>query len=68
MTQGEALQDFKNTKLKKKMELKNKEEQYKMLLRNLAEVEKQGQEDMERQRQTINAKYAQFLEDFKLSA
>jgi hypothetical protein len=42
MTQGEALQDFKNTKLKKKMELKNKEEQYKMLLRNLAEVEKQG--------------------------
>ena len=62
------LLDFKNTRMLKKKEIENEENRYKMLLATHGQVIKQGQEDLERQKQRINAQYAQFLEDFRKNA
>ena len=67
-TTQESILEFENSKLIKEKELENEENRYKMLLRQLTEVKEQGKEDLERQRQRINAQYAQFLEDFKKNA
>ena len=64
----EMLLDFKNTRMLKKKEIENEENRYKMLLATHGQVIKQGQEDLERQKQRINAQYAQFLEDFRKNA
>jgi|688.fasta_scaffold313826_2 hypothetical protein len=48
----------------KQAEIKNEENRYKMLLRQLGEVEAQGAEDLERQKQRINSHYAQELEEY----
>ena len=39
-----------------------------MLLSQHGQVMKQGQEDLERQKQRINKEYAQFLEEFRKKA
>lgn len=67
-TTQESILEFENSRLVKEKELENEENRYKMLLKQLAEVKEQGKEDLERQKQRINAQYAQFLEDFKKNA
>ena len=62
------LLEFKNARMIKKKEIENEENRYKMLLAQHGQVIKQGQEDLERQKQRINAQYAQFLEDFRKNA
>ena len=44
----QMIADFQNTKQQKKSEIQNEEERYKMLLRQLTEVEQQGKEDLKR--------------------
>jgi len=41
------------------------EQRYKMLLRQLSEIERQGTEDINRQQIRMNSQYAQFLADYK---
>lgn len=62
------LLEFKNARMIKKKEIENEENRYKMLLNQHGQVMKQGAEDLERQKQRINAQYAQFLEDFRKKA
>ena len=64
----EQLLEFKNAKLVKKKEIENEENRYKMLLSLDNQVQKQGAEDRERQKQKINAHYAQLLDDFRRNA
>ena len=52
----------------KKKEIENEENRYKMLLSLDNQVQKQGAEDRERQKQKINAHYAQLLDDFRKNA
>ena len=49
----------------KKKEIQNEENRYKMLLSLDNQVQRQGAEDRERQKQKINAHYAQLLDDFR---
>lgn len=64
----EQLLEFKNAKLIKKKEIENEANRYKMLLSLQNQVQKQGAEDRERQKQKINAHYAQLLDDFRKNA
>ena len=64
----EQLLEFKNEKMVKKKEIENEENRYKMLLSLDNQVQKQGAEDKERQKQKINAHYAQLLDDFRKNA
>lgn len=64
----EQLREFKNAKMVKKREIENEENRYKMLLSLDNQVQKQGAEDRERQKQKINAHYAQLLDDFRKNA
>lgn len=64
----EQLREFKNAKMVKKKEIENEENRYKMLLSLDNQVQKQGAEDRERQKQKINAHYAQLLDDFRKNA
>jgi len=57
--------EFRRTRDIKKKELQNEELRYKTLLTQLLHVEKQGIEDLERQKTRIKEQYAQFLLDFK---
>ena len=54
----EMLLEFKNARMIKKKEIENEENRYKMLLSQHGQVMKQGSEDLERQKQKINATYA----------
>jgi hypothetical protein len=47
------LLEFKNTRMVKKKQLENEYARYKTLLSQLLHVEKQGKEDLERQKQRI---------------
>lgn len=49
----EMLLEFKNTRMVKKKQLENEYARYKTLLSQLLHVEKQGKEDLERQKQRI---------------
>lgn len=62
------LLEFKNAKMVKKKEIENEENRYKLLLSMDNQVQKQGAEDRERQKQKINAHYAQLLDDFRTNA
>lgn len=62
------LQEFKNTRLIKKEEIKNEEARYKLLLRQLHEVEEQGREDLKRQELRHAYVSAQFDEEAKKNA
>ena len=64
----DQLLEFKNTKMIRKKEIQNEENRYKMLLSLDNQVQKQGAEDRERQKQKINAHYAQLLDDFRKNA
>lgn len=56
--QEEDINFYYNHWDEKQAEIKNEENRYKMLLRQFAEVEAQGAEDLERLKQRINAHYA----------
>jgi hypothetical protein len=62
--QEEDINFYYNNYEEKQAEIKNEENRFKMLLRQLAEVEAQGAEDIERQKQRINNQYFKNLEDF----
>lgn len=55
--QEEDINFYYNNLEQKQAEIKNEENRFKMLLHQLAEVEAQGAEDIERQKQRINAHY-----------
>ena len=52
----------------KKQEIKNEKNRYRMLLNILGQVNKQGKEDIERQKQRINQKYADLLDEYRKAA
>lgn len=64
----ELINDFQNTQKQKKSEIANEEERYKMLLRQLTEVEQQGKEDLKRQKLRHMYLSAQFDEEAKKNA
>ena len=66
--QEEDINFYYNNYEEKQAEIKNEENRFKMLLRQLAEVEAQGAEDIERQKQRINNQYFKNLEDFQKDA
>lgn len=55
--QEEDLNFYFSNHEQKQQEIVNEENRFKMLLQQLAEVEAQGTEDIERQKQRINARY-----------
>jgi len=57
----QALLEFKNTQMVAKKSRQTLEQRYKMLLRQLSEIERQGTEDINRQQIRMNSQYAQFL-------
>jgi len=61
----QALLEFKNTQMVAKKSRQTLEQRYKMLLRQLSEIERQGTEDINRQQIRMNSQYAQFLADYK---
>lgn len=66
--QEEDLNFYFSNHDQKQQEIQNEENRFKMLLQQLAEVEAQGTEDIERQKQRINARYFKELEDYKKEA
>lgn len=66
--QEEDLNFYFSNHEQKQQEIVNEENRFKMLLQQLAEVEAQGAEDIERQKQRINARYFKELEDYKKDA
>lgn len=66
--QEEDINFYYNHYEEKQNEIKNEENRYKMLLSQLAEVEAQGAEDLERQKQRINSHYARELEEYQKEA
>lgn len=66
--QQAELLEFKTTRLVKKQELQTAEQRYKLLLQQLSEIERQGEEDIERQAEKIRRYYAQLLKDYKDNA
>jgi hypothetical protein len=48
------LLEFKNTRLVKKQQIENEQVRYRTLMSQLLNVEKQGKEDLERQKQRIS--------------
>ena len=64
----QALLEFKNTQMVAKKSRQTLEQRYKMLLRQLSEIERQGVEDINRQQVRMNSQYAQYLADYKTQA
>lgn len=64
----QALLEFKQSSSIKAREIENEENRYRMLLSLHGQVVAQGIDDIERQKQKINAQYAKFLDDFKHNA
>lgn len=56
--QEQTLLEFKNTQMVAKKQRQNLEQRYKMLLRKLTEVERQGAEDVKRQKIMMDNEYA----------
>lgn len=54
----QALLEFKNTQMVAKKTRQTLEQRYKMLLRQLSEIERQGGEDIKRQQIRMNSHYA----------
>lgn len=66
--QEEDINFYYNNYEEKQAEILNEENRFKMLLRQLAEVEAQGAEDIEKQKQRINSTYFKELEEYQKEA
>ena len=66
--QEEDINFYHSNYEEKQQDIKNEEDRYKMLLRQLAEVGAQGAEDIERTKQRINAQYWKELNEYKTEA
>ena len=66
--QEEDINFYYNNYEEKQAEITNEESRFKMLLRQMAEVEAQGAEDIEKQKQRINNQYFKELEEYQKEA